>query len=338
MGEFRKLSRTNLTRRALVAGAAAGTVALAAEPAVAQRCPAEPPPRTKGPLVWLEMDQHELDEAYDQSVYAFNQQHIADRRAERNELVLKLLGQPDRVAYGAAEIEKVDIYKTRRANAPVLIFLHGGRWLNGRSAQSAYLAEPFVKAGAHFIAVEFNNVGETNGDIGVMVDQCRRAVAWIYRNAMSFGGDPNALYLSGHSSGGHLGGCVVITEWEKQDLPRDLLKGAVLGSGMFDLKAPRLSARSRYVKFTDAMEEALSAQRHLDRVHTPLVLVHGTLETPDFQRQTRDFHAALRAAGKPVTLIVAKGYNHFELGESLGNPYGVMGRAAFEMMKLATAV
>jgi arylformamidase len=327
-----------LTRRALVTGAAAGTMALAAEPAAAQRCPAEPPPRQKGPLVWLDMDQHELDEAYDQSVYAFNQQHIAARREERNELVLKLLGKPDRVAYGAAEIEKVDIYKTRRANAPVLIYLHGGRWRNGRSAQSAYLAEPFVKAGAHFIAVEFNNVGETNGDIGMMVDQCRRAVAWVYRNAMSFRGDPNALYLSGHSSGGHLAGCVVITEWEKQGLPRDILKGAVLGSGMFDLKAPRLSARSRYVKFTDAMEETLSAQRHLDRIHTPLVLVHGTLETPDFQRQSRDFHAAVRAAGKPVTLIVAKGHNHFEIGESLGNPYGVMGRAAFEMMRLTTVV
>jgi arylformamidase len=332
-----KHSSDRLSRRALVAGAA-GTVALAAEPASAQRCPAVPPSRAKGPLVWLDMDQHELDESYDQSVYAFNQQHITDRRSERNEVVLKLLGKPDRVAYGAAEIEKVDIYKTRRANAPVMIYVHGGAWRNGRSAQNAYLAEPFVKAGAHFINVEFNNVGETDGDIGVMVDQCRRAVAWVYRNAASFGGDPNALYLSGHSSGGHLAGCVVITEWEKQGLPRDLLKGALLGSGMYDLKPARLSARSRYVKFTDAMEEALSAQRHLDRIHTPLVLVHGTLETPDFQRQTRDFDSALRAAGKPVTLIVAKGHNHFELGESLGNPYGVMGRAAFEMMKLTTVV
>jgi arylformamidase len=333
-----KHSSDKLSRRALIAGAAAGTVALGSEPASAQRCPAVPPARTKGPLVWLDMDQHELDESYDQSVYAFNQQHITDRRNERNEVVLRVIGKPDRVAYGPAEIEKVDIYKTRRPNAPVLIYIHGGAWRNGRSAQNAYLAEPFVKAGAHFINVEFNNVGETDGDIGVMVDQCRRAVAWVYRNAASFGGDPNALYVSGHSSGGHLASCVVITEWEKQGLPRDLLKGALLGSGMYDLKAPRLSARSRYVKFTDAIEELLSAQRHLDLVHTPLVLVHGTLETPDFQRQTRDFHAALRAAGKPVTLIVAKGYNHFELGESLGNPYAVMGRAAFEMMKLASAV
>ena len=109
-----------------------------------------------------------------------------------------------------------------------------------------------------------------------MVDQCRRAVAWVYRNAASFGGDPNALYLSGFSSGGHLGGCVVITEWEKQGLPRDILKGAVLGSGMYDLKPVRLSKRSSYVKFTDEMEQALSAMRHLDKVHTPLVLTIGT--------------------------------------------------------------
>jgi arylformamidase len=106
---------------------------------------------------------------------------------------------------------------------------------------------------------------------------------------------------------------------------------------MYDLKAVRLSKRGNYVKFTDEMEEALSAQRHLDRVHTPLVLAHGTLETPEFQRQTREFAAALAAAGKPVELIVAKGYNHPEMGETLANPYGIMGRAALQMMKLTTA-
>jgi arylformamidase len=170
-----------------------------------------------------------------------------------------------------------------------------------------------------------------------IVDQCRRAVAWVYRNAKNYGGDPDALYLSGFSSGGHLGGCVVITEWEKQGLPRNILKGAVLGSGMYELKPVRMSARSNYVKFTDEMEQALSAMRHLDKVHTPLVLTIGTLETPEFQRQSRDFAAALTKLGKPVRLVVGKGHNHFENGESLSNPYGIMGRAALDMMKL-TAV
>ena len=330
-----KRENKTLTRRSLIAAAAAGTVAAAAEPALAQRCPATPPVRVKGPVVWLDLDQQDLDDAYDQPVYAFNQQNIAERREANNEKVLAIIGKPQRVAYGPAEIEKVDIYKTRRPNAPVLVYIHGGSWRNGRSAQVAFMAEPFVRAGAHFIAVDFNNVFETKGDLFPMVDQCRRAVAWVYRNAASFGGDPEQLYLCGHSSGGHLAGCVVITDWVKEGLPLTILKGALLGSGMYDLRAPRLSYRGGYVKFTDEMEEALSTQRHLDRIHTPLVLAYGSLETPEFQRQSRDFHAALKAAGKPVQLLLGKGYNHYETQETLGNPYGFMGRAAMEMMKLS---
>jgi arylformamidase len=96
----------------------------------------------------------------------------------------------------------------------------------------------------------------------------------------------------------------------------------------------RLSARSRYVKFTDEMVQALSPARHLDRLHAPLIVGHGTCETPEFQRQARDFAAAVRAAGKPVELVVGEGYNHFEMYETLANPYGVLGRAVLEQMQL----
>jgi arylformamidase len=320
-----------------MAGATAGTFAFASDPASAQQCPAKPPVRTKGPPVWLDLDQQDLDDAYDQEVYAFNSRNIAERHAVNNEKALAVIGKPERVAYGPADIEKIDIYRTRRPNAPTMIFIHGGAWRGGRSANFALYAEVFVKAGANFIAVDFNNVIETGGDLFPMVDQCRHAVAWAYRNAASFGANANETYLCSRSSGSHLASCVVIAEWEKLELPRDILKGAVLGSGMYDLKAVRLSKRGNYVKFTDEMEEALSAQRHIDRIHTPLVLAHGTLETPEFQRQTRDFAAALTAAGKPVQLIVGKGYNHYEMSETFGNPYGILGRAALEMMKLTTA-
>jgi arylformamidase len=326
-----------LTRRRLLVGATVGTFALASEPAAAQRCPATPPVRAKGAAVWLDLDQQDLDDAYDQSVYAFNSRNIAERHAADNQKALSVIGKPERLAYGPTDIEKVDVYKTRRPNAPTMVFIHGGAWQGGRSANFALYAEVFVKAGANFVAVDFNNVLETSGDLFPMVDQCRRAVAWVYRNAASFGGNAGETYLCGRSSGSHLAGCVLITEWEKQGLPRDILKGAVLGSGMYDLKPVRLSKRGNYVKFTDEMEQALSAQRHIDNIHTPLVLAHGTLETPEFQRQTRDFAAALEAAGKPVQLIVGKGYNHYEMGETLGNPYAIMGRAALEMMKLTPA-
>ncbi len=331
-----KKART-ITRRTLVAGAAAGTLALAADPASAQRCPATPPARAKGPAIWLDYDQHDMDEMYDQSVYAFNQKAVLARSDANNVIATATIGKSERFAYGSDPIEGVDVWRTKRPNAPVLIYLHGGSWQSGRSADFALYAEPYVNAGAHFVSVDFTNVRETKGDLFPLVDQCRRAVAWTYRNAAKFGGDPERLYLCSRSSGSHLAGCVVVTDWDKLGVPRTVLKGAVMGSGMYDLKPVRMSARSKFVKFTDEMEHELSAMRHIDRVHTPLVLAIGTLETPEFQRQSRDFAAALTKAGKPVEVIVGQHYNHFEVGDTIGHPYQLVGRALMKMMNLSTA-
>jgi arylformamidase len=105
---------------------------------------------------------------------------------------------------------------------------------------------------------------------------------------------------------------------------------------MYDLKPVRLSARSKYVKFTDEIEQAMSPQRHLDLLRAPVIVTYGTYETPEFQRQSRDFAAAVKAVGKPVELIVAENYNHFDIEESLANPYGPNGRAALALMKLSS--
>ena len=109
-------------------------------------------------------------------------------------------------------------------------------------------------------------------------------------------------------------------------------------SGMYDLTPVRLSARSNYVKFDEATVAALSPIRHLDRLHTPVIVAYGTCETPEFQRQNREFVAAVEAAGKPVRLLVGENYNHFELPETLGNPYGLLGRAALDLMGLKATV
>jgi arylformamidase len=115
------------------------------------------------------------------------------------------------------------------------------------------------------------------------------------------------------------------------------LKGALLCSGMYDLKPVRLSARSNYVKFTDEIEQELSAMRHLERIACPLLVAYGTCETPEFQRQARDFAAALAAAGKSHQLLVGEAYNHFEMLETLANPYGLLGRAVLAQMGLSGA-
>jgi arylformamidase len=285
--------------------------------------------------VWRDLDQKALDDAYDQDVYAPNRPLIVTRRIAASERTRAILGAPERVPYGPSEYERLDIFRAPVANAPINLFIHGGAWRRNKGPDYHLQAEPLVHAGAHCLIADFINVEQSGGDLFPMYEQVRRVIAWAWRNTDSYGGDRERFYISAHSSGSHLSACVLTGGWREEGLPENFCKGALLLSGMYDLEAVRLSKRSSYVKFTDAMVESLSSQRQLDGLHTPLVLAYGTQETPEFQRQTREFFAAVQAAGKPADLIVGDAYNHFELLETLANPYGLTGRALLRQMGLA---
>jgi arylformamidase len=108
-------------------------------------------------------------------------------------------------------------------------------------------------------------------------------------------------------------------------------------SGIYELTPVCLSWRRSYVNFTDAMIESMSPQRRIDKIVAPVIVAYGDLETPEFQRQSRDFAAALKRAGKPVQLIEGKNYTHSAMCESFDHPYDPCGRAALAMMRLAPA-
>src|SRR5437588_12972559 len=114
-----------MTRRTVLGSVAA----LAASPALGEDCRIGPPAHEKGPLVWMDMDQVELDAAYDQAFYAPMRLQIISRYASTSEEARRRLGQPLRESYGPAAVEKLDIYRARRANAPIFVFIHGGAWL-----------------------------------------------------------------------------------------------------------------------------------------------------------------------------------------------------------------
>jgi arylformamidase len=325
--------RGKITRRRMLTVAAS----IAAMPAIAQECRLGPPPHHKGPPVFMDYDQVELDAAYDQTYYEPLIGQISERLASNSEATRARIGMPQRVAYGPTEIEKLDIYRTNRAKAPIFVFIHGGNWLVGAAKDYGYAAEMFINVGAHYVALDFIAIKDAGGDLGVMAAQVRRAIAWVHKNAATFGGDPDRIYIGGHSSGGHLCGVALVTDWQREfGLPGNIVKGGLCMSGMYEMAPVRLSWRRTYVNFTDAMEDAMSSQRHIERLVTPIVVTCGTFETPDFQRQSRDFAAAVRAAGKPVQLIETPNYAHLEMVESLGNPYGPNGRAALALMKLSS--
>src|SRR5262245_52691355 len=327
-----QLFSKQISRRAVLRAAVATT----ATSAFAEVCPIGPPVHERGTSVWMGMDQIELDAAYDQSLYAPLASQIFKRYASRSKEARARLGDPKRFAYGPTPVEALDLYPAKKSNAPIFVFIHGGAWLRGESKNYGFPAELFVNASVNYIALDFIAVGPANGDISVMADQVRRGIAWAYKNATSFGGDASRLYIGGHSSGGHLCGVALVTDWQKDfGIPANAVKGGLCMSGMYDMKPVRLSKRSSYVKFTDVMEHSMSSQRQLDKLQAPIIVTYGTNETPEFQRQSRDFAAAVRAAGKPVELIEAPDYNHFEMCESLGDPYGPNGRAALKLMELA---
>jgi len=320
---------SRLTRRTMLRRLALGATAAAAAPFYARAAD-----EAEGPPVWLGMDQKTLDDAYTQSVYAPNIGQVVARYASDSALARKHLGLPQKFAYGSGDTETLDVFPAARAGGPVHLFIHGGAWQQGTAESYAFPAPMFVAAGVNYVVPDFSWIQDVGDSLYPIADQLRRAIAWVYRNAGRFGGDPERLFVSGHSSGGHLAGVMLTTDWEAAAaLPADVIKGGLCCSGMFDMEPVRLSARGDYIAFTDEMERDMSPMRHIDKIRAPVIVAYGSYETPEFRRQSEDFARALAAAGKPVELLVAENYNHLEVIETLANPYGILGRAALRQIR-----
>jgi arylformamidase len=282
--------------------------------------------------VFLHYDQAALDAAYDQNVWARDREASWQRRALLSDQVKLRIGQPMRLAYGAAPVEQLDYYRADADAAPVVVIVHGGAWRRGTAAGHAFAAEPFISAGVHYIVPDFSNVQDVGGDLNVLVQQIRAVIAWTFRNVGQHGGDPRQIYLIGHSSGAHLIASALLADWPSQNLPVKPVKASFCLSGLYDLRGARLSARSNYVAFTDQIEQDFSPLRHVSRIPCPITLAYGTSDSPEFQRMAQEFALALRGVGKLTDLIVAEQMDHFETFECLADPLTPIGKAALDMI------
>ncbi len=286
--------------------------------------------RTKA---FLDYDQAELDRQYDQRAWAPNAIEVINRYAADSEAVRRRLGEPETHPYGEGRAATLDLFRAHRPHAPIHVFIHGGAWRTLGKRDSAFAAETFVRAGAHFVALGFELLPVATLD--EMVQQVRSAIAWIYRNADRLGGDPGRIFVSGHSSGAHLAGTVVTTDWRAQfRLPPDVVKGALCISGTYDLEPVRRSARNAYVQLDAGMVDRLSPARHADNIACPVVVGTGEHESDELKRQARDFAALAEGRGVPVRLIEGAGLNHFEIINTLASPFGLLGRMALQQMGL----
>ena len=215
-------------------------------------------PQTGPRPIYLDYDQAGLDAQYNNRLrWPDYKEHFANWRTWSEETCRKLPCHLD-LAFGPDPMEKLDIFPAAhhitRAGAPrlspIVVFIHGGYWYSLDKADYSYVAEGFRP---HGIATAVNNFGlAPDTAMDEIVRQNRAALAWLWRNARTYGADPDRIYVCGHSAGGHLAVMLLATDWPAfgAGLPRDLVKGACSIGGLFDMEAIRLSFLNKTLKMS----------------------------------------------------------------------------------------
>ncbi len=186
--------------------------------------------------------------------------------------------------------------------------------------------------GAAYLAPDFGILKTSR--LPEMVESCRLALEWTARNAASFGGDATRIFLAGHSSGAHLAACALATDWTARGLPADLIKGAFLMSGMYDLYPVLLSSRRSFLHLTEKEATEFSPIRHLDRINCPVAVLNADQDSPEFKRQSDVFADALRGMGRLANRTVVFNANHFQEPEQLTRADSEVSQAVFSLMGL----
>jgi arylformamidase len=194
---------------------------------------------------------------------------------------------------------------------PLHVFIHGGFWQELSQREFGFLGPAFQRRGVAYAAI--NHTLAPAATIGAMVDQCRAAVAWLYAEAGTLGLDRRRIALSGHSAGAHLCAMLLTTDWPRLGLPADVVKGALLISGVYDLEPIRLSYVNRPLGLSSDDVAAWSPQVLDPRAACPVAVMWGEHDTAEFGRQSAEFADMLAGRGKPVVRRELPALNHFDI-------------------------
>lgn len=287
--------------------------------------------------VYRDYDQQALDAQYNLRPLWPDVPEVTAYRENESAAVRGRIPGRLNIAYGAEPKETLDVFppSNGRAGAPALIYIHGGYWQVSDKNDTTYIAPAFLDAGVAFVTLNYTLAPD--GDIDLMVDQCRRAVAWIYRNAAEIGVDPERLYVAGHSAGGHLAAMLLATDWMDVDpsLPPVPVRGVCALSGLYDLEPIRLTFMNEVLAIDPEMA-ARNSPLGLDPVaDIPLILSVGGLETDEFKRHQAELLAAWGAKGLKIEEIPAPECHHYTIVGHFGDSGSALHKAMISMIRAA---
>jgi arylformamidase len=263
--------------------------------------------------------QAELDEAYDveKSVpdfLKFAQFYVTESRRTR-----EAIGGRLDVPFGPTLDEHVDIFPCGKKGAPVLVFVHGGYWKFLSSKEFSFVARGGTARGYHVVVTNYSLCPKVS--IDEITRQTRAAIAWIYRSAESFGGDPTRIHLVGHSAGGHQVVMAALTDWKGEyGLPAETVRSVCAISGLYDLRPFPYCFVQPALQLDWGQVYRNSPLFHLPRFAPPIVFSYGGAEPAEFRRQTDDFLQAWKGAGLKAELHAQPPCHHFDAIYWLADP------------------
>ena len=213
------------------------------------------------------------------------------------------------------------------------MFIHGGYWRSLDKADFSWLAPAFIDAGVSLAVVNYDLCPKVT--VEEIVGQMLRASSWLYLHAEEYGADCDRLHVAGHSAGGHLTAMMMCALWPVRDarLPRDLFKGGLAISGLYDL---RPMAMADFVNVDLRLDEAaalkVSPAFMPPATRAPVFTCVGGAESSEFKRQNAFLAERLRSA--VAGDVAMPGYNHFSVVDELGNQASALFAGARRMMKL----
>jgi len=233
--------------------------------------------------------------------------------------------------WGERPDETFDYFPAASADAPLLVYIHGGYWQELSKEESLFAAPDCVGNGIAYAAIDYTLAPRAS--VGTIVEQCRRAIASLHRQAAALGFDARRIYVAGSSAGAHLTAMLLMQGWQAAyGLADDVVAGAVLLSGVYDLEPLMGTYIDAPLHLTDADVAALSPLRLKAGRPVRTIVAWGENETAEFKRQSREFAAALVSAGFPVSAFELAGTNHFDIVFGLAQRGSVLGDATLEMI------
>ena len=235
--------------------------------------------------------------------------------------------------YGDMPGETIDIFPARKGDGTCMMFIHGGYWRSLDKKDFSFLAPSWVDAGVSLAVVNYDlcpNVGMEE-----IVRQMLRASRWLWLHAEDYGMDQDRLYVSGHSAGGHLSAMMMCALWPVFDarLPKDLWKGGLAISGLYDLR-PLLHVDflQQDLRMDEESALRLSPAFMSPATRAPVMTCVGGDESSEFLRQNALLGERWRAAFAGD--LAMPGKHHFSVVDGLAQQSSALFQGARRVMKL----